>query len=325
MKDIVDLKDVSKSDVKIVGGKNASLGEMIQNLSGQGVRVPAGFATTIAGYEKFIAQNQLKHKIDAILNTINFNQIDSLHKSSAKIRKLITAASFSSEFEKEITNAYQKLRKPAVAVRSSAITEDSANASFAGMQETYLNISGLQNILRAIKLVFASLFTSRAIQYRHEHQVAHDDAISVGIMPMIRSDKAISGVVFTLDTESGFDNAIVISASYGLGEGIVQGHVNPDQYITYKPNIAANRFAILQRKLGDKSKMMIYTKSNKPREATKMTSVPKNKRDIFCMTDKEVELLAKQALIIENHYGMPMDIEWAKDGLDGNIYLTSKT
>lgn len=322
MKDIVDLRDVNASDVRIVGGKNASIGEMIQNLSKKGINVPGGFATTVIAYEKFLAQDGLGQKIERILSGVNSNNLKALSIASEKIRRLIIATSFSTQFEKEIETAYAKLGSPAVAVRSSAISEDSNEASFAGMQETFLNVKGGKNILQAIKLVFASLFSNRAILYRQEYGFHHDECpLSIGIMPMIRSDKGSSGVVFTLDTESGFDKVIVISASYGLGEGIVQGHVNGDEFIVYKPSLIENKTSILQRKLGEKALMMVYTNSKKPKDSIKMVSVPGKMRSVFCMSDKEIESLARQAIAIEKHYGKPMDIEWAKDGIDGKIYI----
>ncbi len=322
MKDIVNLSDVNSNDVKIVGGKNASIGEMIQNLSRKGIKVPGGFATTVVAYEKFLAENNLNEKINEILSTIKINQIASLRKASEKIRTLILKAKFSTKFKDEIEQAYLALTNPVVAVRSSATTEDSYEASFAGMQETFLNIKGIDNVLQAIKMVFASLFTDRAIAYRHEHRFDHHDcSLSVGIMPMVRSDKGTSGVMFTLDTESGFDKVVVISASYGLGEGIVQGRINPDEFIVYKPNLEKNKLAILQRQLGAKAVMMVYTNSKKPRDSIKIVPVPEKKRTQFCLSDKDVEELARQALIIEKHYGKLMDIEWAKDGVDGEIYI----
>jgi pyruvate, water dikinase len=322
MKDIIELRKVNTSHVSIVGGKNASIGEMIQNLSGKGINVPGGFATTVSAYEKFLSQDGLNITIDRLLSSIKLNDINALRKTSEKIRHLILSTPFTPEFEHEIDIAYAKLHAPSVAVRSSAIAEDSNQASFAGMQETYLNVKGIKNVLQAIKLVFASLFTSRAILYRQEQGFKHEECgLSVGIMPMIRSDKGVSGVLFTLDTESGFDKVLVISAAYGLGEGIVQGHVNADEFIIYKPNIEAGKLAILQRKLGEKSDMMVYTHSTKPKDSLKMVKVPDKKRHVFCINDKEMESLARQALMIEKHYGMPMDIEWAKDGIDGKIYI----
>lgn len=322
MKDIIDLREVNASHVKVVGGKNASIGEMIQNLSKKGINVPGGFAITVLAYEKFLAQDGLNEKIDTILANVNFSNLKLLRAASEKIKRLILATPFPSSFVKEIETEYAKLGSPAVAVRSSAIAEDSNEASFAGMQETFLNIKGAKNVLQAIKMVYASLFTSRAFVYRREHGFTHHECpLSVGIMPMIRSDKGTSGVVFTLDTESGFDKVIVISASYGLGEGIVQGLVNGDEFIVYKPSLAEGHLSILQRKLGEKGAMMIYTASKKPKDSTKMVSVPEKMRSVFCLTDKDVESLARQALAIEKHYGKPMDIEWAKDGIDGKIYI----
>lgn len=232
------------------------------------------------------------------------------------------ATPFSKEFENEITQAYAKLKNAAVAVRSSATTEDLATASFAGQQETFLNVKGITNVLRAIKMVFASLFTGRAIAYRnHQGFDTEQVAISVGVQPMVRSDKGASGVVFTLDTESGFDKVILITASYGLGEAIVQGQVNPDEFCVSKPLLQAKKMAILQRRLGSKVVKMVYAHNKSLRSTIKTVSVPEKEQLQFCLDDKEIQNLAHQAMIIEKHYGKPMDIEWAKDGLTGELYI----
>lgn len=322
MEYVVSLDSVSLADVHIVGGKNASTGEMIRNLSHLNIKVPNGFATTVSAYKAFLAENHLDKKINQALSVLNISNLAALNKTSQQIRKWIIDASFSSEFKNEITTAYKKLKNCAVAVRSSATAEDLAMASFAGAQETFLNVKGIKNILEAIKLVFASLFTSRAINYRHEHGFHTDSvALSVGIQPMIRSDKACSGVMFTLDTESGFDQVILIAASYGLGETVVQGQVNPDEFIVYKPALVKNKQAILQRTLGEKAVKMIYTSANHAHKSVKTISVPTADRARFCLTDKEIHSLAKQALLIEKYYGKPMDIEWAKDGINGDLYI----
>lgn len=322
MRNIVNLSDVSRNDVHIVGGKNASTGEMLKHLSKLGVNVPDGFATTAAAYHQFITDNQLQEKINIIIKSIKNKNLNTLNQASQKIKKMILAAKFSSEFEDEIKSAYKKLNNQSVAVRSSATAEDLEAASFAGQQETYLNIKGIKNLLRAIKLVYASLFNARAISYRQRINYNHFDmAISVGIQPMIRSDKATSGVIFTIDTESGFDQAILISASYGLGEAVVQGYVSPDEFFVYKPMLSAGKFSVLQRKLGAKSVKMIYTSSPDPKKSIKSVSVTHKDRNQFCLRDSEVEYLAKQALIIEKHYGKPMDIEWAKDGITGEFFI----
>lgn len=319
---VINLLDVNLSNLDKVGGKNASTGEMIQYLTPLGIKIPGGFATTVEAYKKFIGQNDLDKKISQALSIIKVSDIKQLNKTSAQIRRWIIATPFSPEFETEIAIAYQQLKGISVAVRSSATAEDLPSASFAGQQESFLNIRGIKNILQAVKLVFASLFTSRAISYRHHHGFDHAKfAISVGIQPMIRSDKGTSGVIFTLDTESGFDQVILITASYGLGEAIVQGRVNPDEFIVHKPTLAAGKFAILQRRLGDKMIKMIYANTKNPHESIKTVAVKESNRSHFCLNDEDILSLAKQALLIEKHYEKPMDIEWAKDGLDGQIYI----
>lgn len=322
MQYIIHLNEVNSSNIDIVGGKNASTGEMIQNLAHLGIKVPGGFATTVAAYKNFLEHHELNKKINQILAKLNTANVPALTKASAQIKRWILATPFSFEFEQAIARAYSELGNIAVAVRSSATAEDLATASFAGAQETYLNVKGLKNVLHAIKLVYASLFNSRAISYRQNHGFAHDQvALSVGIQPMVRSDKGTSGVMFTIDTESGFDKVILITGSYGLGETIVQGQVNPDEFVVYKPTLQQGKHAILQKKLGDKSLKMIYTTSKNPRESTKTVSVTEADRTRFCLSDDDIHSLAKQALLIEKHYGKPMDIEWAKDGIDGQIYI----
>lgn len=322
MKYIIDLKDVNLTSIAMVGGKNASTGEMIQKLSQQGIKVPGGFAVTVEAYKKFLAQNDLDKKINHALSTLNVNNVASLNKRSAEIRRWIMATPFFPELIAEITQAYGALKNPTVAVRSSATAEDLPSASFAGQQETYLNIKGLKSLLQAIKLVFASLFTSRAISYRHHHNFDFEKiALSVGIQPMIRSDKGSSGVIFTLDTESGFDKVILITASYGLGEAIAQGSVNPDEFYVYKPTLETKKFAILQRRLGEKAIKMIYSKSTNPHDLIKKVPVTEAERLRYCITDEDVETLARYALLIEKHYKRPMDIEWAKDGITGELFI----
>lgn len=322
MKYIVNLNEVNSSNVDLVGGKNASTGEMIQHLSQLGIKVPGGFAATVYAYKTFIEQNELNKKIHKMLTSLNISNVQALSKASSQIKRWILATKFTREFELEIAAAYSELGNTSVAVRSSATAEDLAEASFAGAQETYLNVKGLKNVLQAIKLVYASLFNSRAISYRQNHGFAHDQvSLSVGIQPMVRSDKGASGVIFTIDTESGFDKVILVTGSYGLGEAIVQGQVNPDEFVVYKPTLQEGKFAILQRKLGDKALKMIYTTTKDPRESTKTVSVSESERTRFCINDDDVQALAKHALLIENHYGRPMDIEWAKDGIDGQLYI----
>ena len=322
MEYIIDLAKVNSTDINTVGGKNASTGEMIQHLAAEGINVPGGFATTAQAFRKFLAQNNLDKKIAQLLSELNTDNVSTLDKVSADIRRRIIKTPFFPEFEQEVSNALSKINKKAFAVRSSATAEDLPEASFAGQQETYLNVSGLKNILHAIKLVFASLFTSRAIAYRHHHGfIDKHFAISAGIQPMVRSDKGTSGVLFTLDTESGFDKVILINASYGLGEAIVQGQVNPDEFYVYKPNVDTHHFSILQRKLGEKALKMIYASAKHPTKSIKTIAVSKSDRARFCLSDQDIQALAHMALTIEKHYKMPMDIEWAKDGLSGELYI----
>lgn len=322
MLNIVSLADVNASQINLVGGKNASIGEMLQHLSKKNVNVPGGYAITIAAFENFLAYKDLNKKIIKLLATVDINNIAKLNKVSSQIRKLIIATPFSQTFKNEIAEVLMKLNHCAVAVRSSAIAEDLAQASFAGQQESFLNVKGLKSVLHAIKLVYASPFNSRAISYRYDRGFDHSAcALSVGIQPMIRSDKGTSGVIFTLDTETGFDKVILITAAYGLGEAIVQGKVNPDEFLVYKPILEQDKFAILQRKLGNKAIKMVYTKNTKPRESIKAINVSLKEQNLFCLNDQDIETLARYALIIEKHYGCPMDIEWAKDGNDGKLYI----
>lgn len=322
MKYIVDLKDVSLRDVNKVGGKNASTGEMLGNLSRLNVLVPNGFALTTDAYRHFLRHDNLQKKIEDIIKHTNEKNLVELNKASIKIKRLIMATPIQKEIQEEILTAYSHFKQASVAVRSSATLEDSASISFAGQQETYLNIKGEKNVLNAIKLVYASLFNSRAISYRRHHKVDNERmAISVGVQPMIRSDKSVSGVMFTMDTESGFDQVILITASYGLGEGIVQGAVSPDEFYVYKPSLEQGNFSILQRKLGEKLIKMIYAGAQDPARSVKSIPVNKADRMRFCLTDAEIEKLAKHALAIEKHYKKPMDIEWGKDGITGELYI----
>ena len=322
MKYVVNLKDVNQSHIPIVGGKNASTGEMIQRLSSKGIHVPQGFATTVDAYRKFLAQKGLDKKIYRQLSLLKTSKMKTLDRVSAAIRRAIITTPFFPELEKEIVAAYAKMKNAAVAVRSSATAEDLINASFAGAQDTYLNIKGKENLLRAIKLVYASLFTSRAIAYRHDQKIDFSKmAISVGVQPMVRSDKGVSGVMFTLDTESGFDRVILINASYGLGETIVQGQVNPDEFVIYKPLVGKTKMCVLRRRLGDKTVKLVYANSKRNTQTTKLMPVSKKDRAKFCLTDADIQTLARQALIIEKHYGKPMDIEWGKDGVSGKLVI----
>lgn len=325
-KNILWFKDLNLSCIDQVGGKNASLGEMIHHLTKAGVQVPYGFATTAQAYQTFLSQNSLHEKINQLLDKLDVDNIAELTKTGKQIREWILAAAFSAEFQAEITAAFRELQDGskndfAVAVRSSATAEDLPNASFAGQQETFLNVRGLDNVLLAIKKVFASLFNDRAIAYRHHHGFDHAKvSLSAGIQRMVRSDLAASGVMFTIDTESGFEDVVFITSSYGLGEPIVQGAVNPDEFYVYKPNLKANKSAIIKRSLGGKAIKMIYA-DDQDNHAVTTIPVPEKDRHLFSLKDSEIQFLAEQALLIENHYGRPMDIEWAKDGIDGKIYI----
>ncbi|MFU8797424.1 MAG: phosphoenolpyruvate synthase, partial [Gammaproteobacteria bacterium] len=323
MQKIIWFKDLGIHDIDHVGGKNASLGEMIKHLTKAGIKVPNGFATTAEAYREFLNQNNLANKIYALLEGLNVDDVTQLAKRGAQIRQWIMDTPFPSGFEKVVKTAFKELEGHAVAVRSSATAEDLPEASFAGQQETFLNIRGLENVKVAIKQVFASLFNDRAIAYR-AHQGFHDHskiALSAGIQHMVRSDKASSGVMFTIDTESGFSDVVFITSAYGLGETIVQGAVNPDEFYVHKPTLAAGHPAILRRELGEKAIKMIYM--DNPDEGQTLTTISTDPeaRLHFSLNDDEIQYLAKQAVLIEKHYGRPMDIEWAKDGEDGELYI----
>ncbi|WP_420465890.1 phosphoenolpyruvate synthase [Panacagrimonas sp.] len=314
-------------DVETVGGKNASLGEMISNLAASGVKVPNGFATTADAYREFLKHEGLADRINAQLNALDVEDVQALAAIGKGIREAVAKAPFPASLEKEIRAAYDELvaesgTEISVAVRSSATAEDLPDASFAGQQETFLNVSGIDNVLHAIKEVFASLFNDRAISYRVHHGFAHEVvALSAGVQRMVRSDKGASGVMFTMDTESGFRDAIFITASYGLGEAVVQGAVNPDEFYVYKPALKAKRPAILKRGLGEKAKKMVYSLERKLGRTVEFVPVSTEERGRFCLTDTDIEALARQAQIIEDHYQRPMDIEWGKDGVDGQLYI----
>ncbi|MGB0955085.1 MAG: phosphoenolpyruvate synthase [Panacagrimonas sp.] len=314
-------------DVETVGGKNASLGEMISNLAASGVKVPNGFATTAAAYRQFLQHEGLDERINAQLSGLDVDDVQALAEVGKTIRAAVIQAPFPTQLEKEIRAAYQELVEDSgaeitVAVRSSATAEDLPDASFAGQQETFLNVHGIENVLHAIKEVFASLFNDRAISYRVHHGFEHAAvALSAGVQRMVRSDKGASGVMFTMDTESGFRDAVFITASYGLGEAVVQGAVNPDEFYVYKPGLKQNRPAILKRGLGEKAKKMVYSAERKLGRTVEFVPVSTEERGRFCINDADTEALARQALIIEEHYQRPMDIEWGKDGVDGQIYI----
>lgn len=317
---------VGMNDVERVGGKNASLGEMISNLASAGVSVPNGFATTADAYREFLKHEDLDARIQKELDALDVSDVRVLAETGARIRSWILDAPLPPELDKAVREAFAKLQQGnnamAVAVRSSATAEDLPDASFAGQQETHLNIVGVENVLHAIRDVFASLFNDRAIAYRdHQGFDHHKVALSAGVQRMVRSETASSGVMFTLDTESGFDQVVFITSSYGLGETVVQGAVNPDEFYVHKNNLRENRPAILRRNLGAKAIKMVYGRDASVGRSVETQRVDRELRQVFSITDDEVENLAQQALIIEQHYGRPMDIEWAKDGDDGKLYI----
>ncbi|SEM98013.1 phosphoenolpyruvate synthase [Pseudomonas sp. ok272] len=323
---VVSLDKLGVHDVEHVGGKNASLGEMISNLAGAGVSVPGGFATTSQAYRDFLELSGLNEQIHAALDALDVDDVNALAKTGAQIRKWIMEAEFPEKLNAEIRTAFAALSAGnpdmAVAVRSSATAEDLPDASFAGQQETFLNIRGVENVIRAAKEVFASLFNDRAISYRVHQGFDHKlVALSAGVQRMVRSETGTAGVMFTLDTESGFRDVVFITGAYGLGETVVQGAVNPDEFYVHKHTLAAGRPAILRRNLGSKAIKMIYGDEAKAGRSVKTVDVDKAERARFCLSDAEVSELAKQAMIIEKHYQCPMDIEWAKDGDDGKLYI----
>ena len=323
---VVSLDKLGVHDVEHVGGKNASLGEMISNLAGAGVSVPGGFATTAQAYRDFLEQSGLNDKIHAALDALDVDDINALTKTGAQIRQWVMEAEFPARLDSEIRTAFAEMAagndNMAVAVRSSATAEDLPDASFAGQQETFLNIRGVDNVIRAAKEVFASLFNDRAIAYRVHQGFDHKlVALSAGVQRMVRSETGTAGVMFTLDTESGFRDVVFITGAYGLGETVVQGAVNPDEFYVHKQTLQAGRPAILRRNLGSKAIKMVYGEEAKAGRSVKTVEVDRAERARFCLSDDEVNDLAKQAMIIEQHYQRPMDIEWAKDGDDGKLYI----
>ncbi|HET8701950.1 MAG TPA: phosphoenolpyruvate synthase [Nitrococcus sp.] len=324
---VVWFQSIGKEDTARVGGKNASLGEMIRTLGHAGVQVPGGFATTADAYWEFLDTAGLRERINAELAGLDVDDVAALARSGANIRRMIVEAPFPQALRETIAKAYQELERQAgptasFAVRSSATAEDLPNASFAGQQETILNVRGLDNVLRAIKDVFASLFNDRAIAYRVHQGFEHAAvALSAGVQQMVRSDRGAAGVMFTMDTESGFRDVVFITSAYGLGETVVQGAVNPDEFYVHKPTLTAGRPAILRRSLGEKAIKMVYDTEGKSSRTVKIVEVPEAERLRFSLTDVQVERLARQALTIEQHYGQPMDIEWGKDGESGEIYI----
>lgn len=322
---VVLFEQLRMTDVDSVGGKNASLGEMISQLSGAGVRVPGGFATTADAFRDFLKASGLDKRIAERLTTLNPEDVRELANAGAQIRQWIVEAPFSAEFEVQIRDAFAKLDadgKGSFAVRSSATAEDLPDASFAGQQETFLNVVGIDDVLDKIRHVFASLYNDRAISYRVHKGYAHADvALSAGIQRMVRSDKGSAGVMFTIDTESGFQDVVFITSSYGLGETVVQGAVNPDEFYVFKPTLAQGHFPIVGRRIGSKLIKMEFDPERPEGRAVRTVDVPVSERNRYSLTDDEVNELARYAVIIEKHYGRPMDIEWGRDGVDGKIYI----
>ncbi len=320
-------QDLGMNDVNRVGGKNASLGEMISNLANAGVQVPGGFATTADAFNEFLKTSGVEDKIYQLLDELDVDDVNALAEAGKKIRQWIIDTPFQKELEDAIRSSFDTLQGDSAAdvsfaVRSSATAEDMPDASFAGQQETFLNVKGYESVLVAIKHVFASLFNDRAISYRVHQGYDHKGvALSAGIQRMVRSDISSSGVMFSIDTESGFEDVVFITSSYGLGEMVVQGAVNPDEFYVHKPTLAQNRPAIVRRNLGSKLVQMIYSSDLEHGKQVEIVDVDKALSDKFSLTDEEVMSLARQAQIIEDHYKRPMDIEWAKDGNDGKLYI----
>ena len=323
---VIPFEQLRMGDVDQVGGKNASLGEMISQLAGAGIRVPGGFATTAFAFREFLTHEDLEARIAARLAALDIDDVAALARAGAEIRGWIAEAPLPPAFNADLATAYRSLTESSPeatwAVRSSATAEDLPDASFAGQQETFLNINGLDNILHAIKEVFASLYNDRAIAYRVHQGYAHADvALSAGVQRMVRSDLGASGVMFTLDTESGFDQVVLITASYGLGETVVQGAVNPDEFYVYKPNLDTGRPAILRKTVGGKAIRMVFADGMKAGHSTATVDVAEEDRHRFSITDAEAHELARYAVAIEKHYDRPMDIEWGRDGVDGRLYV----
>jgi len=324
---VIQFEKLRNTDVALVGGKNASLGEMISQLDAKGVRVPTGFATTSGAFNDFLKHSELEDKIKAELENLDINDVITLAKSGEKVRKWILSSPFPDSLNKSIEEGYDKLIKNSAkgttfAVRSSATAEDLPDASFAGQQESFLNIHGIENIKQAIKEVFASLYNDRAISYRvHKGFVHSEVAISAGVQQMVRSDLGSSGVMFTIDTESGFKDVVFITASYGLGETVVQGSVNPDEFYVHKPLLSKGKEPIVRRSIGSKKIKMVFSKDTQAGLSTITTDVDEKDSNKFCISDEDIIELAKYAVTIESHYKCPMDIEWGKNGIDGKIYI----
>lgn len=328
---VVPFENLRMTDVESVGGKNASLGEMISQLptGPQGVRVPTGFATTAHAFRVFLAYAGLDNKINAVLDALDTEDVRALAKAGAQIRGMVEAQPFPPEFEQAVRESFTRLSvnnsQASFAVRSSATAEDLPDASFAGQQETFLNVVGIDDVLHKMKEVFASLYNDRAISYRVHKGFAHAGvALSAGVQRMVRSDLGAAGVMFTIDTESGFEDVVFITSSYGLGETVVQGAVNPDEFYVHKPMLKAGNRAVIRRNLGSKLLQMEFTTAEEKKiggKLVKTTDVPIELRNRYSLTDADVEQLARYAVIIEDHYGRPMDIEWGKDGIDGEMYI----
>ena len=323
---VIPFSKLRMSDVEIVGGKNASLGELLSQLTEAGIRVPDGFATTAEAFRVFLKEGGLDKRIEERLKTLDVDDVKELATAGAEIRQWIEEAPFPAQLEKEIREHYEWLKgdqeQISVAVRSSATAEDLPDASFAGQQETFLNVVGIDQVFARMKEVFASLYNDRAISYRvhkgFDHSVV---ALSAGVQRMVRSDKGCAGVMFTMDTESGFDQVVFITASYGLGETVVQGAVNPDEYFVHKPMLEQGNFPIIRKVLGSKKIEMVFDTDKASGRSVKVVDVPEAERKKFALNDSEIIELAKYARIIEKHYGRPMDIEWGKDGIDGKLYI----
>ncbi|MEZ0165166.1 phosphoenolpyruvate synthase [Kineococcus sp. LSe6-4] len=320
--------EITLEDLPRVGGKNASLGEMVSNLGHAGVRVPGGFATTADAYRRFLAHEGLGDRIVAAVAAVDVDDVADLTRVGDQVRQWVQQQSFPTDLEADVRAAFARLvetdpepQTVTWAVRSSATAEDLPDASFAGQQETFLNIAGIDGVLSAVRAVFASLYNDRAISYRAHHGFGHDVALSAGVQRMVRSDVGASGVVFTVDTESGFDRAVFVTSSYGLGEAVVQGAVNPDEFFVSKVALRAGRPAVLKRVVGEKAIAMRYTDDRTVGASTAFVDVPPEDRSRFSVTDAEVQELARHALVIEEHYGRPMDVEWGKDGVDGRLYV----
>ncbi len=323
-RNVIPFQELRMSDVEQVGGKNASLGEMISQLPAS-VRVPGGFATTADAYRKFLSHQGLAERISAALESLDVDDVVALARTGTQIRQWIVDTPFPAELEAEIKTAYEKLTaegEGSFAVRSSATAEDLPDASFAGQQESFLNIHGYENILHAIKEVFASLYNDRAIAYRVHKGFTHAEvALSAGVQRMVRSDIGASGVMFTMDTESGFDGVVFITASYGLGETVVQGAVNPDEFYVHKATLAQGKPAVIRRNLGSKLIKMVFADKKEAGKSTRTVDVAEADRNVYSLTDEDVLELGRYAMIIEKHYGRPMDIEWGKSGDDGKLYI----